>query len=66
MTLEDFQPGEKVTYIPSHGGVGDHGIVKSKNHLYVFVVYKCAGNWDRYQDYTAAATDPNDLRKGWV
>ena len=37
------------------------GRIKSWNHLYVFVVYNCADNWDDYQDYTAAATEPCEL-----
>ena len=29
---------------------------------FIFVVYNCAGEWDNYKDYTAAATKPNDLK----
>jgi hypothetical protein len=60
-----MEPGQKVTYL-SHGKT-EHGIVKSisdKNH--VFVVYHCDGNWDRYQDYTAARTAILDLVSGWI
>ena len=37
------------------------GRVKSWNDQWVFVVYKCAGQWDDFASYTAAATDPEDL-----
>jgi len=37
------------------------GRIKSWNDKYIFVVYKCNGEWDRYQDYTGVATDPKDL-----
>ena len=32
----------------------------------VFVVYNCAGEWDRYEQYTAASTNFRDLKKGWI
>jgi len=57
--------GDKVTY-RSFDKV-EHGIVKrlsDENH--VFVVYHCAGNWDRYFDYTAARTNICDLDPGWI
>jgi len=37
------------------------GRIKSWNDKWIFVVYHCAGEWDRYQEYTAAATKPEDL-----
>ncbi len=37
------------------------GRIKSWNDIFVFVVYKCGGDWDNYQNYTAAATRPEDL-----
>jgi hypothetical protein len=57
--------GQKVTY-RSFGKL-EHGIVKSLSDAeHVFVVYHCAGNWDRYFDYTAARTEIKDLVIGWV
>ena len=38
------------------------GRIKSWNDKWVFVVYNCAGNWFKFQEYTAAATDPVDLK----
>lgn len=66
MKPPDLNPGDKVMYVPSHGNP-EKGIVKSlcDNHHYVFVVYKCGGNWDDYQNYTAARTAIADLKKGW-
>lgn len=62
-----FRTGQKVHYQPTVGDP-ENGIVKScpAGNVIVFVVYHCGGNWDRYQDYTGAATDVKDLRDGWV
>jgi len=37
------------------------GRIKSWNDEYIFVVYSCAGEWDRFRDFTAAATKPEKL-----
>lgn len=37
------------------------GKIKSWNDKFIFVVYSCAGNWNKFEDYTAAATSPEDL-----
>ena len=37
------------------------GCIKSWNDKWVFVVYHCDNNWERYAEYTAAATDPIEL-----
>lgn len=60
-----FEPGDRVTYHPTVGNP-EKGIVKSVRGNAVFVVYNCAGEWDRYQDYTAANTPANQLTKGWA
>lgn len=59
LTKEDV--GKWVEY---QGGAGERerGKLKSWNELYIFVVYKCAGEWDRFQDFTGVATSPKDLR----
>jgi hypothetical protein len=49
--------GRFVIYLPSR----TKGRIKSWNHEFVFVVYSPDGNWDRFEDYTAAATRPEDL-----
>jgi len=45
----------------SSSGLKATGKLKSWNNKYIFVVYKCAGNWNKFQDYTAIATRPEDL-----
>lgn len=66
----EVHPGCEVTYV-SHG-TKQYGIIKSipedNDHTKncVFVVYHCDGNWGNYEDYTAALTNCDDLRLGWV
>lgn len=57
--------GDKVAYI-KYDGSHENGIVKSfgKDDI-VFVVYNCAGEWEHYQDYTAASTDIRYIVMGW-
>ncbi len=68
MITKTLQPGDKVTYLAHPGAKYEHGIVKSNtsNPHQVFVVYKCNGNWDNYQNYTAALTDVGSLEHGWI
>jgi hypothetical protein len=40
----------------------EKGRIKSWNDKFIFVVYKCDGQWDRFQDFTGCATNPKDLR----
>ncbi len=65
MKREDIYIGQYVHYAPSHGS-RENGRVKSVTEHGVFVVYKCGGNWDHYQDYTGANTPIEDLRPGWT
>lgn len=65
MFKEDISVGQEVHYAPSHGQK-ENGVVKSITEHGVFVVYNCGGHWNNYRDYTAACTDPIDLRPGWV
>jgi hypothetical protein len=60
----DLKKGMWVAYIANqvnYGGEIEVGRVKSWNDKFVFVVYKCAENWDRYEDYTGVATKIEDL-----
>jgi len=61
---EPLKPGDKVTY---HSfSKKEKGIVKSiSDEDHVFVVYHCDGEWDNYEDYTAARTYIGDLTRGW-
>lgn len=39
----------------------EKGRVKSWNETWVFVVYKCGGDWENFDDYTGCATSYTDL-----
>lgn len=54
--------GDKVTYQQFQ-----KGIIKSvKSPAQVYVVYQCAGNWDRFEEYTGVLTNMVDLKEGWA
>lgn len=57
--LKDSDVGRWIIYHSSHEE--KYGRIKSWNDEWIFVVYHCAGEWGNYQEYTAAATNPNDL-----
>ena len=40
----------------------EKGRLKGWNFNFIFVVYKCDNQWDKFQDYTGCATNPLDLR----
>ncbi len=44
-------------------GCGKHekGRIKSWNDVWIFVVYNCDFQWDKFQDYTGCATRPDEL-----
>ena len=65
MNKEDIKEGQYVHYAPSHGKK-ENGRVKRITDTAVFVVYNCDGDWDHYDDYTAANTNPRDLLPGWT
>jgi ABC-type lipoprotein release transport system permease subunit len=60
-----FKVGDKVHYTAPHGAK-ENGIVKEVRSDRVFVVYKCGGEWDNYQNYTGQSTNPDDLSFGWT
>lgn len=63
--MTKLSKGQKVHYCTDYGKM-ENGIVKSvPGDGHAFVVYNCAGNWDRYEDYTGARTKISDLRAGW-
>ena len=37
------------------------GKIKSWNAKFIFVVYSCNHDWNNFKNYTAAATNPEDL-----
>lgn len=59
--------GDKVTYVPSIGPK-EIGVVKTihPDGNKAWVVYKCDGNWEHYQNYTGALTSFSDLKPGWT
>lgn len=59
--LSDSDVGRWVEYRDSFDSKLDKGRIKSWNQKFVFVVYRCAGNWDQFEKYTGVATDPSDL-----
>lgn len=68
--IDTLQVGQKVHYQPMHYGVGEfeNGIIKEIRDGRtdgVWVVYQCAGEWDKYANYTSALTMLSDLKLGW-
>lgn len=64
-----FKEGDKVTYFGNKYKGLEHGVVYRTpwdNEDFVPVVYSCAGNWDRFKEYTPARTDRKELRLGWT
>jgi hypothetical protein len=39
----------------------ERGRIKSWNGHWIFVVYYCANEWDRYEAFIGVASDPEDL-----
>lgn len=69
MITQKLNPGDKVTYCSGPGRNYEHGIVKSPHPTdpqRVFVVYKCGGKWEDFQNYTAALTAIDSLEHGWL
>ena len=58
--LDERDRGRWVKYEDSVGKT-ERGRIKSWNDKYIFVVYKCNNQWDRFQDFTGCSTNPEDL-----
>lgn len=58
--LTDADKGRWVEYIGLNGE-REKGRIKSWNQSFIFVVYKCNGDWNNYENYTAQATHPKQL-----
>jgi len=70
VNIAELKIGQKVCYQPGHFSKTEYenGMVKEiPNHTNtsVRVVYNCAGNWDKFKDYTSALTNIIDLSLGW-
>lgn len=59
-TLRKEDKGRWVEYRGT-GGEVERGRLKGWNNHYIFVVYKCNGEWERFMNFTGAATDPQQL-----
>ena len=59
--LQQKDIGKWVRYTAHHGAIED-GRIKSWNEKFIFVVYKCNNEWDRFKDFTGQATSPEDLQ----
>lgn len=64
INIEDLTKEDTGRYVVYTDGTKEKqcGRIKSWNDTWIFVVYHCADEWDNYQDYTAAATNPDDLQ----
>jgi hypothetical protein len=58
--LKESDKGKWVLY-EGLGGEKEKGRIKSWTDNWIFVVYKCDNNWTNWQNYTAAATLPEQL-----
>lgn len=66
----ELSVGSKVYYQPEYFSKEqfENGIVKEIPDFttqHVRVVYNCAGNWDKFMDYTSALTGLDLLHHGW-
>lgn len=59
--VQSVFPGCRVTY----DRTGEPGIVKAVEGHVAFVVYNCGGDWENFENYTAARTNLWDLSFGW-
>lgn len=60
--LTDKDRGRWIVWTDPNLGTTEKGRLKSWNHLFVFVVFKCENNWNRFEDYTAEACAPGESR----
>lgn len=60
-SLSASDRGRWVIYRGIHPAHAERGRIKSWNEFFIYVVYRCADQWDRFEDYTAAPTLPKDL-----
>jgi hypothetical protein len=63
MMNENWKEGERVIYKPNN----EKGRIKTMHPTgtKAWVVYRCAGDWERFRDYTGALTLLGDLKQGW-
>ena len=64
IALDKLTPSDRgrwVTYRDRFGGKPERGRIKSWDAHWIFVVYRCNNEWDRFEFFTWVATDPQDL-----
>ena len=59
--LKESDIGRWVIYTDGTGKKKS-GRIKLWTKKYIFVVYHCNGQWDRFKDFTGVATSPKDLQ----
>lgn len=62
--ISDLKPEHVGQWVRWRGGHPDHreeGRIKSWNERYVFVVFKCDDNWERFEDYAGQSCDPSNI-----
>lgn len=64
--LPPLKAGDYVHYIPDAGDKENGRIKSIGSDGRASVVYKCAGEWEKYQEYTGAVTELNRLSRGWI
>ena len=60
-----LKEGDYVHYTHEHGHK-ENGRIKFMGHEFASVVYKCAGEWENYKEYTGARTELSRLSPGWI
>jgi hypothetical protein len=62
--IENLKPDDKGRWVKyeRYRCETEIGRIKSWNAEVIFAVYKCDDQWDRFEDFTAQATDPEDLK----
>ena len=58
LTTDDI--GEYVIYRENSPEM-ERGRIKSWNDRFIFVVFKCNNEWDRFKDFTGECVCPEDL-----
>jgi hypothetical protein len=59
-SLSTTDRGRWVIY-RAHPDHVERGRIMTWSNQFVYVVYRCAGQWDRFEDYMPAPTLPEDL-----
>lgn len=62
---EALKEGDYVHYTPDHGPK-ENGRIKFMGREFASVVYKCNGEWERFEEYTGARTELTKLSRGWI